>query len=348
MSKLLFRIIGVASLVVLASVFISPQAFWLAGIFSLMIPVVLTLHLILLIYFLFKPSPKIWYSLFIVAFGIIFLNRTIAIHGPLDDQGSLSVLSYNVRVFNVYSHLNENYRSSKNMMKWIKSRTEDVICFQEFYYEPKSEIFSTVPQIQVEYPYFHFQPKVTNHIGAQFGMAIFSRRPIVNKGSLEVTRNSMNDILYVDLDVGTDTVRVYNVHLESMSIDEDQLTSSNRENWSQNLGELFGQLRYGFSHRAQQIDKLVNHMQASPYKVILVGDLNDVPYSYSYQKLKKYLHSSFENAGKGFGFTFNGKLFFLRIDNQFYGEGIRVNRFETLREIKFTDHYPISAIYSID
>jgi endonuclease/exonuclease/phosphatase family metal-dependent hydrolase len=82
--------------------------------------------------------------------------------------------------------------------------------------------------------------------------------------------------------------------------------------------------------------------------VILTGDLNDMPYSYSYQKLKKYLHSSFENGGRGFGFTFNGRMFFLRIDNQFYSEGVTLNEFETHRNVKYTDHFPISADYSLE
>ena len=68
----------------------------------------------------------------------------------------------------------------------------------------------------------------------------------------------------------------------------------------------------------------------------------------NYQKLKKYLYSSFENGGRGFGFTFNGQLFFLRIDNQFYGEGIKLTEFVTHRKVKHTDHYPISAKYSLD
>ena len=68
----------------------------------------------------------------------------------------------------------------------------------------------------------------------------------------------------------------------------------------------------------------------------------------NYQKLKKYLHSSFENGGRGFGFTFNGKMFFLRIDNQFYSEGITLSEFETHNSVKHTDHFPISADYSLE
>lgn len=348
MSKLVFRIIWVVSLIIFASIFVSPQIFWFSGILSLLIPLVLIFHTVGFFYLLLKRSKKALYPLTLLAVGLIFLNRTISLHGPLDQEGELSVLSYNVRVFNLYDHLNTDFISSKNTIKWVLERNDDIKCFQEFYYDPESDFFNTVQSISKKNPYFHFEPKVTNSIGAQFGMAIFSKYPIINRGNLDVTQKSTNDVLYVDVDLGDDTVRIYNVHLESMSIDENRLTNSNPETLSRNLGELLSQLRHGFDHRAKQIDELCQHIKRSPYPVILAGDLNDIPYSYSYQKLKKYLYSSFENAGRGFGFTFNGKLFFLRIDNQFYSDGIHINQFETLKKIKYTDHFPVSAVYSMD
>lgn len=348
MSKLFLRILWALSLIIFASIFISPQIFWPAGLISLMIPVVLVFQMLSMCYFLLKGSKLALYPVTILLVGLLFLSRTVAVHGPANDHGTISVLSYNVRVFNVYSHLNENFVSSKATLDWITGRDEDIKCFQEFYYQPGSDIFNSIPVIAKKNPYHHFEPKVTNHIGAQFGMAIFSKYPIINRGNLDNLSHSPNDILFVDLDLGTDTLRVYNVHLQSMSIDENRLTNSNSETISRNLGELFSQLRNGFIRRAEQIQSLCQHIESSPHPVILTGDLNDMPYSYSYQKLKKYLYSSFENGGRGFGFTFNGKLFFLRIDNQFYSDGISISKFQTLRKIKYTDHFPISAVYSLD
>jgi endonuclease/exonuclease/phosphatase family metal-dependent hydrolase len=64
--------------------------------------------------------------------------------------------------------------------------------------------------------------------------------------------------------------------------------------------------------------------------------------------MKSLLNNAFEEAGNGFGFTYNGKLFFLRIDNQFVDEGLTVTDFRTHRNIPFSDHFPISATYSLD
>ena len=336
------------SLVIFASIFISPQTIWLSGILALMTPVVLLVNTFLLIYLIFRKSSLLVYPLGVCAIGLIFLSRTFALYNPPAVKEQLSVLSYNVRVFNVYSHLNNDFIQSKKTLAWVANREEDVKCFQEFYVKPGDEIFGTLKTLSRQHPYYHFEPIHTNTDGAQFGMAIFSKFPIIHRGSLQVSKKSTNNILYVDIVNELDTVRIYNVHLESMSIDEQRLANSNRETISRNLKQLFSQLKHGFVQRAMQIDNLCAHLEGSPYPVILAGDLNDMPYSYSYQKLKKYLHSSFENGGNGFGFTFNGRLFFLRIDNQFYSEGVTLGKFETHNQVKHTDHFPISAEYSLE
>jgi endonuclease/exonuclease/phosphatase family metal-dependent hydrolase len=260
------------------------------------------------------------------------------------------VLSYNVRVFNVYSHLNTDFVQSKNTLDWVVSRDDDIKCLQEFYVNPGDEIFNSIKAISRKNAFYHFESTYSNNDGGQFGMAIFSRYPIIHRGSIHIAENekSNNNILFTDIVKEQDTFRVYNVHLESMSIDEQKLANSNRENISSNLRRLLSQLKHGFIQRAVQIDNLCDHLERSPYPAILAGDLNDMPYSYTYQRLKKYLHSSFENGGRGFGFTFNGRLFFLRIDNQFYSDGITLNGFETHRQVKHTDHFPISANYYME
>lgn len=346
--KIFFRFLCGLSLIVFASIFLSPQVLWWSGVFSLMIPLVLLVNTVFLFYLIFTGSRLFIYPLIICAVGLLFLGRTLALREPAEVKEALNVLSYNVRVFNVYSHLNTGFVSSRQTLNWVLQRDDDIKCLQEFYVQPGHEIFGSLKAISQKNPYYYFEPTFANSAGAQFGMAIFSKYPMIHRGSLQANQGSNNRILYADVVRGEDTVRIYNVHLQSMSIDEQQLANSNSENLSQNLRQLLSQLKHGFIQRAAQIDNLCEHLDRSPYPVILTGDLNDVPYSYSYQKLKKYLHSSFENGGRGFGFTFNGKLFFLRIDNQFYSEGITLGKFETHRTVKYTDHFPISAEYSFE
>lgn len=91
---------------------------------------------------------------------------------------------------------------------------------------------------------------------------------------------------------------------------------------------------------------LKKHLLGSPYPVILAGDFNDLPYSYTYFSLRENLENAFESKGRGFGFTYNKVLFFLRIDNVFFDKALEVLQFKTLREVDYSDHYPISAVFA--
>jgi endonuclease/exonuclease/phosphatase (EEP) superfamily protein YafD len=178
------------------------------------------------------------------------------------------------------------------------------------------------------------------------GVAIFSRFPIINQGDIVFGENTLNKGVYVDVAVNRDTIRVFNVHLHSMSIKADSLfATSGYQEIKENYLDTFRRLRTGFAARGQQIAILEEYIRSSPYKVVVCGDFNDIPYSYTYQKLRSNLKNAFEEAGRGFGFTYNGKLFFLRIDNQFFDPRLSALAFSTLRDIPYSDHFPIFATY---
>ncbi|NJK84303.1 MAG: hypothetical protein HC912_11470 [Saprospiraceae bacterium] len=92
---------------------------------------------------------------------------------------------------------------------------------------------------------------------------------------------------------------------------------------------------------------LQNYILNSPYPVVICGDFNEMPYSYAYMRLRRHLHDAFSYAGRGFGFSYNGRLFFLRIDYQLFSEGLRASAFRTRRDITYSDHFPLEATYYI-
>jgi endonuclease/exonuclease/phosphatase family metal-dependent hydrolase len=89
----------------------------------------------------------------------------------------------------------------------------------------------------------------------------------------------------------------------------------------------------------------LEHIRESPYPVIVCGDFNDTPFSYTYNELAKELKNAFVEAGSGIGATYNGPLPFLRIDNQFHSEELKAAGYETHYEMGLSDHFPISAKY---
>lgn len=229
------------------------------------------------------------------------------------------------------------------MLDWLVQEDADVKCLQEFYNDNSSIVFNATHTLSEEGKYQSFvRPSLVNRIGAEFGLAIFSRFPIMHRGEVTTEGDSMQYAIFVDLDTPSGRVRVYNVHLRSMSIDENTL--GNQEAYP----SIARKLKDGFTVRARQVERLLAHIEQSPYPVVVSGDFNDLPYSYSYFLLRRHLTNTFEEAGHGFGFSYNGRLPFLRIDNQFFSDALRAYRFVTYQDVGFSDHYPIKAVYAVE
>ena len=91
------------------------------------------------------------------------------------------------------------------------------------------------------------------------------------------------------------------------------------------------------------MELFLDHKSKCKYKTIITGDFNNTAYSYIYKEIKgeDYV-DTFEEAGNGFGRTFDFKFFPLRIDFILADEDFTVNGFKTY-DVKLSDHYPIKA-----
>jgi endonuclease/exonuclease/phosphatase family metal-dependent hydrolase len=336
--------ISIITVLLYYSSHIPPAELWIAAFLSLLIPAFIILNIVFCIYWLFKNRNRALLSLMVIIAGYSFISRTFSwSFRDNSEVRGLKVINYNVRIFNTYTHLQDaNRNSSKKMMEWLVNSDAGILSLQEFYYDKSSDIYNSIDRIRKSFPYYYYDPNVFNQINASFGMAIFSKSRIVNKGNLQLNERSNNQIIFVDVLFQKDTIRIYNIHLQSMSIEESHFTYS-LDSWK----AILKKLRKGAVQRTSQINALADHVKACPYPVIVTGDLNDTPYSYSYQVLRTRLNNSFEKAGRGMGFTYNGKLY-LRIDNQFASPELKIERFTTYTDIKYSDHFPLEGVYSVD
>jgi endonuclease/exonuclease/phosphatase family metal-dependent hydrolase len=339
----------ILTLICYVSVFFSPEVFWGFGFLSLAIPIVLCFHAVLLIINIPRLKKAFFFHLAAILIGLAFVrvSYSISVQDVVQDgDGALQVLSYNVRVFNNYSNLrNEDYASSKKMIAWSVDNPADIKCFQEYYNKDNSGIFNIKNKlIASDWKYIHSKIVMKDRSGAEFGMAIFSKHPIVHAGEICDGDARFLNSIFADIRIEEDTIRIYNTHLESMSINEENVV--NTDKLARSYIDTGYRLRNGFISRSFQVKSLVNHIKTCPYKIILCGDLNEVPYSFAYFSIRNHLRNAFEKAGNGFGFTYNGKLFFLRIDNQFFSPEINIHDFFTHRNVDYSDHFPLTATYS--
>jgi endonuclease/exonuclease/phosphatase family metal-dependent hydrolase len=326
---------------------VAPQDFPIGAFLIFLIPFFILLNLIFVLIWIFKrPLYLSCLSLMVILIGYKFIDRSFAIGKKTSKKKDFSVLNCNVRIFNVYDHLKDkDYHSSKEMLKWVKNFNAEIACLQEFYSSETNSVFFTQKEIKKKFPYYYFEPFL-DYKKQKFGMAIFSKYPIINKGEIKFRNKSNNQIIFADIKIGIEKVRIYNIHLQSMSIDENDIINSKFDDNSKNKWiSILLRYKNGSIQRGRQVDALAKHIADCPYKVIVCGDLNEPPYGYAYEELSDQLDNSFQKAGEGFGFTYNGKLPFLRIDNQFFGEGLNVTKFNIHKDMNYSDHYPISASY---
>ena len=238
-------------------------------------------------------------------------------------------MNYNVRLFNLYEWIPEKGIEMK-IRNFIKLESPDILCLQEYH-----------PHKNIDLSFFPFKFEKLSGKRDKYGQAIFSNFPIVNSGSVEFP-NTSNNAIFADVVKGNDTLRVYNIHLESLRI------NPNAESLQNEDSEMIIK-RVGNSFKMQQLqtELFLTHKSSCHYKMVICGDFNNTAFSYVYRKIKGDLNDAFKEAGHGFGRTYDFKSFPVRIDFILTDEAFDVNGFKTYKEL-YSDHYPISATLSLE
>ncbi|MDP4185958.1 MAG: endonuclease/exonuclease/phosphatase family protein [Bacteroidota bacterium] len=325
------------------SCYISPAKFWTIAFFGLAYPYLLVTNLIFLIIWAVFRSRYIFISFIVIAFGWGHLQNFIQLF-PKNTvkQDGLRILSYNVQQF--YSFFEQKDRTTPQIIQFLVDQDPDIICMQEVKIQNlgplRPERFKAeIPKIN----YYHFA-----HTSRYSGSVTFSKYPIVNLGEIRFV-NSHNLVIYSDIKLGKDTVRVYNCHLQSNYIKPDEYSVidsarvTQRRKQINEIKDIGTKLKRAFIKRAQQTDKVAAHIAESPYPVIICGDFNSTPVSYTYKTLRGDLKDSFVESGSGICSTYRGRLPAFRIDYILHDDFFSACNF-SVKKIKLSDHYPITCV----
>jgi endonuclease/exonuclease/phosphatase family metal-dependent hydrolase len=331
------------SLLSYLSVLIPPTAFWPAVFSSYAIPGILVLNALLFVFLILFNRRLILFPLIGLIGGMQFIMVTYSIHPENKSEiRELSVLSYNTKLFRKPMAYG---KFSVEMIDQVAEDSSDIKCIQEYSSNSRwQELNATEKNLAQGYFGFVHPPKVNKRYKS--GLAIFSKFPIVNSGVVWVSTGTINNGIFADLKIESDTLRVYNVHLASMRLELTQY--KNIENYPSKIKTLMSRLKYGAERRSYQIERLQEHAAKSPYPFIICGDFNETPYSYNYFELKRNFSNAFDESGNGLGFSLNNALFFLRIDHQFYSPGIEALGFSVDRSLRISDHFPTRGVFRIE
>jgi vancomycin resistance protein VanJ len=322
--KILFwcnSIVAVLLLVSFILPYLAPKQFPSLSLLSLGVSPLIVLTFLFGVYWLVKLKKQFILSAVMLVAAYLFFNPFYKFPSNelfSSSENTISVLSYNVRLFNAYQKDIDRAKISDVFDSTLKTAKPDVIFIQEYYRKTTQKI-SGYP-----YQYIYFKNK---KIG--LGYAIFSKYPLINTGSFDFEKSYNNSL------------RLYNVHLKSLGI-----TASVNSLQEQDKEQLFNRTGARFERQQDQVEILLSHIRASKHPVILGGDFNNTAFSYVYRKLLSGMKDAFIEKGSGLGTTFMFDFYPMRIDYIFGSKQLEVLEFTSLDQT-FSDHFPIAAVFGL-
>lgn len=301
------------------------------SILSLGIPLLVIVHGAFVLYWIVAGKLHFLLSTVVLVVWYFILGPLYKLPSPIESEKksaeSLSILSFNVREFNKHKWIDVP-GIEREIVSLIQTKNPDVLCFQEF---------SNIKGVPFyEFPY-QYQTPAYNGRTLQ---VILSKYPILNSGSLDFP-DTFNNALYVDIAFKNDTIRLYNVHLQSFSIST-KINTLTKEQSS----KLLARFKAVMLKQYEQATLMRSNMEKSPYTKIVAGDFNTTQYSNVYKIIKGAMHDSFFEQGSGFGRTYELGSVPIRIDYILADPALEVLSHENFDQ-KLSDHYPVMATFRV-
>ncbi len=332
----------------------NPQDLWILSFFGLAYPFILLANILFALYWALKRRLLFLLSLIAVLTGYNHLSNTFQARfsqkQPDNPRNTFTFLSYNVRLFNLYRWIDDE-TVKQQVYDFLLGEDPDVLCIQEYFYNSEDPWNRSRDFRRLHDRYHHIAYSSSNNRDFNFGIATFSRYPIVNEGVIEFV-NSSNISIYTDIAINNDTIRVFNNHLQSVQFTQENINfldslgkHGNRRN-IEGIIDIGSRLRTAFIRRSRQVEIITGHIRESPYPVIVTGDFNDTPVSYTYRVLRKQgLDDAFVRSGSGIGNTYVAKIPLFRIDYILHSRELKSFYFKS-PGIELSDHYPLKCEFS--
>lgn len=327
------------------AVHISPGDFVLPAFFGLAYPYLLLINLLFVIIWTLFLRFEAIFSIIAIALGFNHLTNYMKIGRHTGElNGTFKVISYNVRLFNSFEN-KRNPASESGILTLLKTQQPDILCLQEFYGTGNLGQKERAINVSLGGNYFSHLKIIGSGKNRFYGIATFSKFPIIRRGEF-IHPGSSSLSIFTDVIIKKDTFRIFNNHLQSFRLKSmersffEEITDYEEDKTIGQLRNISASLSNGFVLRAKQAKVVKSQISNSPYPVIVAGDFNDTPVSFSYRTIRKGLNDSFVTSGYGAGFTYKGNYPPNRIDYILYTDALESSHFDIIKA-RFSDHYPI-------
>lgn len=359
-----FLIINVALLILLLisaySHLFSPDKWWFFAILGLLFPIFLLAGILATLVLIIKKHRLWMFMLLACLLSVPTVLKYVSFGSnptfeAKKEENHLRILTWNVGLMS-FSAKDTVQAIEQNIqiLNEIKASDADVLCLQEFL---TSEIpdghYNFMDSIKrtMNYPYRYFCIDRSN-INEFFtsGSLIMSRYPLMEAQRDAFEEPFLGSVAAVNVMWKKKTFRLLTTRLQSLNFNQneyaifDNLRKANVK--LEGSKSMLKKIKYGYQQRKHQIEMVQRQIEQTPFPVIFTGDLNDVPNSYAYSKIKGKMQDAWLKKGKGLGRTFSKISPHLRIDYLFADEEFKI---EQVKRIITTgsDHYGLLVDLSL-
>lgn len=339
-AALSFALLGLAGIL---TPYMDPVVWWVPAFAGLFMPLIILTNIFLLLFWGFHKKWWVIFPLVTILGNYNYFSTTFQWPGkesPFPDEAPiLTIGSYNVEGF----YWIAKNKVQKPIIHFVEKYGIDILCFQEHCEESRIDSVTFKERIGLPFRRVFFNRHTD---WANFGISIYSRYPILRSGEIDF-QSQKNCSMWADILIGRDTVRIINNHLQTTDVNPNRAKYNayrSVKNWSgqaRTLVDILEQLKDNFQIRAKQAVQVRAVIDTTRYPVIVCGDFNDTPISFTYNHIKgNRLQDGFENCGKGYGHTFNGIKSLLRIDFIAYDTLFTGINYQS-PHLPWSDHNPI-------
>ena len=239
-----------------------------------------------------------------------------------EDAPALTLMGWNVRLYDRYGWLGDD--AMGGITAAVDAERPDVLCVQEHYRDPDPKAFPVEAPMRravggvEKAPVYLHEVWARGKAGRRFGVATFSRHPIVGRADLSFGTTSNNACAVTDIAWAGDTVRVFNAHFASLHFGSQEYAALEEGvPDAEGRQRIWSRMREAYMERVTQVGQVMAEVARSPHPVMLCGDFNDVPVSWALQQARDHLRDAHDVRGGRMDGTWQGAVPGVRIDHVF-------------------------------
>lgn len=332
----------IALLIIFIGRFVTPERMWYFSLLGLAAPIIYVSVILSMLYWIvrWKWAAATLTGIFVLL-GLFHvplyykLDFTKQYGEPKYDRNCIKVLTFNAR----YMFDDEKQQTVDSVARLVMALNPDIVCFQEYAFHAgirqqmneKLRGYTAVSSVANDLPVWS---------------ECFTKYRIIGVHRIE-DMGGTGSCISTDMVINEDTVRVYNAHLQTTSVTSDDkayisegqfISDSTRDTRFIHIAR---GLRKNNGLRAHQAEIINRDIAGCSHPVILCGDFNDVPVSYTCRKASRGLDDTFSKQGHLYAHTFRGFFNTLRIDYIFVSPQFETVSYEVIPTGSISDHYPV-------